>query len=301
MHNIYKACIISMMVFTASCSGKREIFPVAALTPAKMIYVIEKDYPFGPGYYYHDELPEKTAYLTFDDGPSYWTAGILDTLAKENVKATFFVSGRWNMRGKTGTSFKNFKDVLLRMKHEGHIIANHTATHRTLTWMSAESIRSEILVNQKMLDDALGDDSVTMTIFRPPLGCPWLSRVSAEEKIRVADITGRYALTVLWTYGKDSTDAWDWAAGEWYWNSPHIDTKTAAFNLKKTRIYHRVVNGADGKGMVILFHDTHNTTAEVLPDIIEGLKEKDYVFGTAEDLLYWKYGVRSKELLSFIK
>jgi peptidoglycan/xylan/chitin deacetylase (PgdA/CDA1 family) len=289
------------VIITASCSGKREMFPVDAMTPAKMIYAREKDYPFGPGYYFHDELPENMVYLTFDDGPSDWTSGILDTLAGENVKATFFVSGRFNMKGKSGTSFKIHKDVLVRMKHEGHVIGNHTATHRTLTRMSEESIRSEILVNQRMLDDALGDDSVTMTLFRPPLGCPWLSRVSAEEKIRVADITGRYAVTILWTYRMDSTDSWDWAAGEWYRNGPKINPETMAFKLKKTRIYRTIVDHAQGQGMVILFHDTHNTTAGVLPEIIRALKDKGYVFGTAEDLLYWKYGVYSRELLSSMK
>ena len=300
MHNSYRLCIIILIVLHASCSGKREIFPVSAITPAKMIYATQKDYPFGPGYYFYDELPEYTVFLTFDDGPSDWTPGILDTLAKENVKATFFICGRFNMKGKPGTSFKIFRDVLVRMKHEGHVIGNHTATHRTLTRMSEESIRSEIMLNQRMLDDELGNDSVTMTVFRPPLGCPWLGKASAEDKIRVAGITGRYAVTILWTYRMDSTDAWDWAAGEWYRTGPRIDPGTSAFKLKKTRIYHTVVDRAGGQGMVVLFHDTHNTTAEVLPEIIEALKDKGYVFGTAEDLLYWKYGVRSRELLSFI-
>lgn len=301
MHNISALCIIVLAIITASCSDKRDVFPVSALTPAKVIYAVEKDYPFGPGYYPYDELPANTAYLTFDDGPSDWTESILDTLDKENVRATFFLCGRFNMKGKTGTSFKIYRDVLLRMKHAGHVLGNHTATHRVITHMSEDSISSEIMTNQKMLDNALGPESVTMTIFRPPLGCPWLSRVPAEEKIRVAGVTGRYAVTMLWTYSTDSTDSWDWAAGEWYRKGPRINNGTAAFALKKARIYQRVAGRADGRGMVILFHDTHNTTAEVLPEIIEALKSKGYVFGTAEDLVYWKYGVRSRELLSIIK
>lgn len=299
MHNIFRLCIIILVIVNVTCAGKRDIFPVADLTPAKIIYAVQKDHPYGPGYYPRDELPDNWAYLTFDDGPSDWTSGILDTLAKEDVKATFFVSGRFNMKGKPGTSFKNFSDVLIRMKREGHVIGSHTVTHRLLTGMSGEEIRSEILLNQRMLDDALGADSAAMTIFRPPFGCPWLSKAPSAEKLRVAGITGGYAVTVLWNV--DSSDAWDWASGEWYRNGPRIDSGTAPFIFKKIRIYSRVVNSADGRGMVVLLHDTHNTTAEVLSLIIDALKEKGYVFGTAEDLLFWKYGVRSKELLSFSK
>ncbi len=301
MHNIFSGllCVIILIVLTASCSGSREMNDTAALVLSRAVYASDKDNPFGPGYYFQDErLPEKTAFLTFDDGPSDWTPDILDTLAKENVKATFFISGRFNMKGKPGTSFKIHKDALLRMKQDGHVIGTHTATHRVLTGMSEESIRSEFLLNQAMLDDALGDESVKMTVFRPPLGCPWLGKVSRDEKIRVSEITGRYAVTILWTYTMDSTDAWDWVEGEWYKNGPRINTGTEAFMLKKLRIYHRVVNRAEGEGMVILFHDTHNTTSGILPEIIAGLKEKGYVFGTAEDLLCWKYGARSRDLLS---
>ena len=40
-----------------------------------------------------DDSPEKTIYLTFDDGPSFNTEKILDILDRYNVKATFFVIG----------------------------------------------------------------------------------------------------------------------------------------------------------------------------------------------------------------
>jgi len=41
------------------------------------------DRPFPPGYYFNDELPSATVYLTFDDGPADWTEGILDALKRE--------------------------------------------------------------------------------------------------------------------------------------------------------------------------------------------------------------------------
>lgn len=63
------------------------------------------------------ERPENTVYLTFNDGPSDNTDAILDILAQNNVKATFFVTG------------KTDEDSLNRMKrivNEGHTIGVYT-------------------------------------------------------------------------------------------------------------------------------------------------------------------------------
>jgi len=186
------------------------------------------------------------------------------------------------------------------MKREGHVIANHTAHHRALTYMGAGLIENEVTLNQEMLDEALGSDTVTMTIFRPPYGLPWTGSVPKEEKVRVGNVLKKYCLVVLWTYRFDSTDSWEWAKGEWFRSGPRIDTDSPEFIAKKKRIYRRVVNNASGTGFVVLFHDTHNTTAEILPDIIRGLKAKGYVFATMEDYVIWKYGMTSSEIISLM-
>ena len=64
---------------------------------------------------------KKIAYLTFDDGPSRTvTPQILDILAKYDIKATFFVVGKY--------AEKN-PDILRRIYEEGHVIGNHTYSH----------------------------------------------------------------------------------------------------------------------------------------------------------------------------
>lgn len=255
------------------------------------------DTAFPPGYYSGDELPAGTAYITFDDGPADWTGDILDTLKRENVRATFFVCARWNYGVRQGDSFTKYRAVLARMRDEGHVIGNHTAGHRVLSRMPAHRIEQELVYNQDMLDRALGDKTVTMTIFRPPLGSPWLGKSTVAEKARVARIISGYSLVVLWTYRADSTDSWDWVEGEWYRECGRVDTGTVQFQAKKKRILERVLSCADGRGMVILCHDTHNTTAGVLPDIITGLKSRGYVFRTMEEYFVWKYGMDSREIL----
>ena len=59
--------------------------------------------------------------LTFDDGPNpFWTEKILDVLAKHNVKANFFVLGKW---------VEKYRDLLKETFKRGHLIGNHTYSH----------------------------------------------------------------------------------------------------------------------------------------------------------------------------
>ena len=66
------------------------------------------------------EKTEKTAYLTFDDGPSENTEAILKILKDNNVKATFFV---------LGTRVNAMPEMVKRAYQEGHYIANHGYSH----------------------------------------------------------------------------------------------------------------------------------------------------------------------------
>jgi peptidoglycan/xylan/chitin deacetylase (PgdA/CDA1 family) len=61
----------------------------------------------------------KTIYLTFDDGPSQYTAGLLDVLKKYNVKASFFVT----------CAHTEYRSVIKRAFDEGHTIGLHSCTH----------------------------------------------------------------------------------------------------------------------------------------------------------------------------
>ncbi len=70
---------------------------------------------------------KKTAYLTFDDGPSENTIKILDILDKYNVKATFFVIYHKGME-------KQYKEIVNR----GHTIALHSYTHNYKKIYSSE-------------------------------------------------------------------------------------------------------------------------------------------------------------------
>lgn len=75
---------------------------------------------YAPQAYSANSAPSKTAYLTFDDGPSGNTDVILQTLQEENVKATFFV---------VGTTDANNLARMRRIVQEGHTIGMHSYSH----------------------------------------------------------------------------------------------------------------------------------------------------------------------------
>jgi peptidoglycan/xylan/chitin deacetylase (PgdA/CDA1 family) len=97
--------------------------------------------------------------LTYDDGPNDpHTLRLLEVLARHEVKATFFMIGRF---------VRQRPDIARAVAHEGHVVGNHTTTHPMLTFESATQTRIQLLECQDVLNDAIGEHS---NFFRPPYG-----------------------------------------------------------------------------------------------------------------------------------
>jgi len=97
--------------------------------------------------------------LTYDDGPNDPdTLHLLDVLAKHNVKATFFLIGRYVAQR---------PDIAQRIAAAGHIIGNHTNAHPNLFWCSQSRLKDELAKCCQALADAVGEHS---NLFRPPFG-----------------------------------------------------------------------------------------------------------------------------------
>jgi Predicted xylanase/chitin deacetylase len=126
--------------------------------------------------------------LTYDDGPNDpHTLHLLDVLAKNNVRATFFVIGRF---------VKERPDIARAVAKDGHVIGNHTFNHPLLIFKSAAETRSQLLDCHKELQDAIGEHS---NLFRPPFGGrrPATLRVARELGLQ----------TVMW-----NVTGYDWNA-----------------------------------------------------------------------------------------
>ncbi|MGW0818129.1 polysaccharide deacetylase family protein [Streptomyces viridiviolaceus] len=97
--------------------------------------------------------------LTFDDGPDpRYTPDILDTLAKYDARAMFFVCGEMAVGN---------QDLLTRMADEGHVVGNHTWSHPLLTRLTRRRIRSEMERTSDVIEEGWGERP---RWFRAPYG-----------------------------------------------------------------------------------------------------------------------------------
>lgn len=96
--------------------------------------------------------------LTYDDGPSGYTPQLLDTLAREQASATFFMLGQYAASG---------ADTVRRVAAEGHEIGSHSMSHPDLTRLSAAAARAQVRDAATILEQISG---APVTTFRPPYG-----------------------------------------------------------------------------------------------------------------------------------
>ncbi|MEG1594750.1 MAG: polysaccharide deacetylase family protein, partial [Oscillibacter sp.] len=106
-----------------------------------------------------DRHSDKTIFLTFDDGPSERTDEILDILAKQDVKATFFVIGRTDE-----VSLQRMRNIV----DAGHSLGLHSYSHDYKTiYASVENFLEDQYRLFQLIQDATG---VTPSVFRFPGG-----------------------------------------------------------------------------------------------------------------------------------
>ena len=124
--------------------------------------------------------------LTFDDGPNDpHTLRLLEILARHEVKATFFMIGRF---------VRERPEIARAVAQAGHVIGNHTDTHPNLFFASPAQLARELDDCEKALTDTVGEHS---QLFRPPFGLRRPGTLRA--------VAGRGLTTVMW-----SVTSFDW-------------------------------------------------------------------------------------------
>jgi peptidoglycan/xylan/chitin deacetylase (PgdA/CDA1 family) len=136
-------------------------FAYASLWPSSRIFGTALTAPRRPG-----EIA-----LTFDDGPNpEWTPRLLDILAKHDVKATFFMLGKFA---------SVHSELVRRVAAEGHLIGDHSWSHPKLSYCPAQRIRDELKRTKDTLEQIVG---AKVKFFRPPFGArrPAVFRIARE-------------------------------------------------------------------------------------------------------------------------
>ena len=180
------AALVAALVLTVGQFAREAIstgawglsFPSAGATPNGPASA-EKLREYDAAYVGNSE--EKVLYLTFDAGyENGYTASILDTLQKHNVKAAFFLVG--NYLQKNG-------DLVRRMVGEGHIVGNHTMTHPDMSAITDKAAFEKELAGPEALFQELTGKEMPR-FYRPPRG------VYSEENLKMAQELGYH--TVFW-------------------------------------------------------------------------------------------------------
>lgn len=193
----------------------------------------------------HLPTHERKVALTFDDGPNPdATPRILDTLAEYDVKATFFILGKYAER---------WPDLVHRVVQEGHQVGNHGYFHRKLHFKSPRYVRRDMLLGKRAIERA---SSASPQFFRAPHGfrSPWVSAIAGSLGER--------------TIG--------WSLGVWDSDLPGVkaivDRTIAGVKPGSIVLLHDGDGyNADGNRM---------QTAASLPAIITGLRERGHDFVT---------------------
>ena len=186
--------------------------------------------------------------LVFNVGAGFEPAtSILDSLAERDQRVTFFVMGWWAER---------HPDVLQQIADAGHEIASHG--HRIFDLTQASSV--EVQADLEAADAAIS--AVTGKSTRP-LWSPSAGYRDARVRSIAASLGYR---PILWT-----VDSGDWTT-----------------EATPESVFSHAYNGARNGAIIVLHFDSPNTatsTAQVLPHLIEALRESGYRLVTITELL----------------
>lgn len=202
---------------------------------------------FSGTYFLEGWNQQKLIALTFDDGPSIYTSKILDLLAEEEVKASFF----W-----TGENMLANKAIMQRTLADGHTLANHSWDHPHGRALSTEKLwQEQVLKTNQLFESMVG---VSPRFYRPPFG------EITDEQIAFLDEQGMKV--ILW-----SVDTRDW-------NAPIITVDNISDVVIQNQHPEVISLMHDAGG-------NRQNTLDALPDIIEHYRSQGYGFVNLEQML----------------
>ncbi|KAL0092643.1 hypothetical protein J3Q64DRAFT_1672714 [Phycomyces blakesleeanus] len=192
--------------------------------------------------------------LTFDDGPSNYTSELLDILDEYRIKATFCV---------LGSNVKRYPQVLQRIFQSGHQIASHTYSHPHLMSLTNEEIIYEIKATEEAIRDAIG---IKPKYIRPPFG-------EADDRVKGLLRTMGYRV-LMWNVDPTDYDVY---------MLPDVSNKIqGAFRMAAVG-QDTGLNANEDPGFISLQHDLYQQSIDQVPDIIQSLLSKGFIFTTAAD------------------
>ena len=186
---------------------------------------------------------KKQIVITFDDGPNAdVTPGVLDILKTHNIKAGFFLIGR---------NIEKNREIVKRTLGEGHIIGNHSWSHRkSFGFWSSRKVMDDLRKNELLIENICGKK---VNLFRPPFG---VTNPNIAKAARLLNYT---------------------VIG---WSIRSLDTIGNSNEKTIKRVIRRLKPGG-----VILLHDNHERIIPILEELIKRIVANGYEIVGPEELL----------------
>ena len=196
-------------------------------------------------YYVNPKCKKKKIFLTFDCGyENGFTPKILDVLKKQKVVAAFFVTKPFIREG---------RELIRRMKKEGHIVGNHTVHHKSMPTLSDRDNKQEIIDCAEYCKEATGSE---MDHFiRPPMG---------EYNEKTLKLTKSMGYKTI------------------FWSMAYVDFDVNKQPGKQYVVEH--FKKYTHNGAIPLMHNVSQSNAEALDEVITNLKKEGYQFESLKKL-----------------
>jgi peptidoglycan-N-acetylmuramic acid deacetylase len=186
----------------------------------------------------------KKVYLTIDVGGELLDyEKLLQALRDNDVKATFFV---------TGYNLKNHPDYIRLLIKEGHVVGNHSITHKDFTTLTDDQVKQEIAEFEKLYKSIVGEEPPKL--FRFPYG--------------------KYSLHLLELMTDLGYTSYFWSTAMRDWE-PRKNGADDAYN--------DIINNLHD-GNIILMHQASKENIEAMDRILKEIKKEGYEFGMIGDL-----------------
>jgi peptidoglycan/xylan/chitin deacetylase (PgdA/CDA1 family) len=229
-------CVAAQAASAADCPGHPD-----AIGTSRTLVVDPREHPIIGTMQYAKTLPlgDHEVVLTFDDGPlPKYSYQILDILASQCVKATFFLVGRQANANPEGVR---------KVRDAGHTVATHTQNHPSnMNRLPLDRAQKEIEDGIASVTAALGDGTAPAPFFR----IPGLGRSDVIE-----DYTESKGIQI-WSA--------DFPADDWR-------------RVSSQRVYDLAIQRLEAKGKgILLLHDIQARTVAALPRILRELKARGY-------------------------
>jgi peptidoglycan-N-acetylglucosamine deacetylase len=219
-------------------------------------------------------MDAKTLAFTFDDGPGARTKQLSLYLKNEGIQAAFFVNGQ--------QMGPDAPEILQALVDDGHLVANHTETHRSLTGVAtAEPRLTDAEVVKEVTDTDVKIDPFVPSkrfLFRPPYG--------DFDDTSFAALSGtpmnKYVGPILWDIG-DKMDEAAGRAADWDCWQLGNDAKTTPMKTCGD-LYVTEIKRA-GKGIVLMHDPYFNVddpeqlgTVDMVMYMVPILKQEGFTF-----------------------